>query len=705
MRVLACLLSFSAAVVAVDPLGTWKHFLGLDLVQIVQKMSVLTPFRTVDLGYAQYQGMTLGNGVNQWLGLRFAAPSVPPLRFAAAQPPLAETSVQDATKEGALCLSANNQEGLQFDSPRQAMAEDCLFAAVYAPANATETSMLPIMMFISGGGFTSNSNGNFNGTGLVEASGMNMIVVRANYRVGILGFVGGTLIDNDPNGAVPNNGLNDMVAAARWMKQFATKFGGNPEHIVVSGASAGGNAIDILLTANNGVGFPDLFKGAIAESTGWGAEGYSVNRDQALENNLASTGCNTTADPIDCMRNMPIAEFQNKTTTDGWGPTIDGTFIVAPHYQMYEQGRFQNIPVIYGYASDEATPNFIANQTLNTTEELMADIKGDIGASTTDQEVATILAAYPDSLNNISIFGRDMSPRANASQRQGPGLQWQRDAAIETELKLHCVGAFFSDSFATLGQTNNYAYRYNILDETPGGNADQGLFSPHTSELYAVWGTNNTDGGDPGCYTLDASDPLSCATGAATTQAYWISFVRTLDPNAHRMAGSPEWLSWSVSEPNRIVLDNAQATMEKMGEAIGEVPLAGMNQRQRCLTLTQNFSKRINLGLGEGEVLPAFANGTKTDLALLTVQSEAGLEGAVGNATENNGTTTVIVVEGGGGGSVLPSNATGGLVGAGGNGTMNGTRPFVTVSGAPTSISFTATLLAASMMGIALLTA
>lgn len=561
------------------------------------------------------------------------------------------------------------------------MAEDCLFAGVYAPANATESSMLPIMMFITGGGFNSNSNGNFNGTGLVEASGMNMIVVRANYRVGILGFIGGTLVDSDPNGAVPNNGFNDMVAAARWVKEHATKFGGNPDHIVVTGASAGGNAIDILLTANNGVGFPDLFKGAIAESTGWGSEGFSVNRDNALMNNLASTGCNASADPIDCMRNMPIAEFQEKTAKDGWGPTIDGKFIVAHHYQMFEQARFQNIPVIYGYASDEATPSFIANQTVNTTEELAGDIRQDIGASMTDGEIAAVLDAYPDSLNSVSVFGRDMTPRADASLRQGSGAQWQRDAAIETELKLHCVGAFFSDSFASVGQTANYAYRYNILDETPGGNADKGLFSPHTSELYAVWGVNNTDGGDPGCYKLPASDPLSCATGARITQAYWISFVRTLDPNALRMEGTPEWLPWSIATPNRIMLDNNQAAMEQMGQGIGETPLNGLNQRQRCLTLTVNFSKRINLGLAAGDTLPPFANNTRTDEALASVLP-AGAEGAVNGST--GGGTTVVVVTTGPPGAPLGNNGTGVRPGNGTN-TTTGPRPVVTVSGAPTT--------------------
>lgn len=552
--------------------------------------------------------------------MRYAAPSVPPLRFAAAQPPIAQTGIQDATKEGPICVSANNPEGLQFDSPRQFMAEDCLFVAVYAPANATELSNLPVMLFISGGGFTSNSNANFNGTKLVEASGMNMIVVRANYRVGILGFIAGTLIDADTKGATSNNGLKDMVAAARWIKQFIPKFGGNPNHIVINGDSSGGNAIDELLAANNGTGFPDLFVGAIAESTGWGAEGFSADRDNAVTNNLKATGCDTKPDPIDCLRNLPIGELQARSTRDGFGPTVDGSFIVAPHFQMFEQGRFQNIPVIYGYASDEATPDFISNQTVNTTDELGADIKKKVGGSMTDAELATVLAAYPDTLNNVSIFGRDMSVH-NASLRQGSGLEWQRDAAIKTELNLHCVGAFFADMYAARGQAATFAYRYNILDSTPGGNADKGLFSPHTSELYAVWGANNTDGGDPGCLKLPATDPLSCAAGASIAQSYWISFIRTLDPNALRAAGAPAWTPWSVTAPNRILLDNAGASMEQMGSAVGEVPLAGMNQRQRCLSLTLPLSKRINQGLGANQTLPPFANGTAVDPTAVVLQN------------------------------------------------------------------------------------
>lgn len=107
-----------------------------------------------------------------------------------------------------MCVAANMPEGFQYGQRRQPMAEDCLFLAVYAPANTTQASKLPIMFFIQGGGFTSDSNGNFNGTSLVQASGMNMVVIRINYRVGILGFITGTEIANNPTTS-SNNGLND----------------------------------------------------------------------------------------------------------------------------------------------------------------------------------------------------------------------------------------------------------------------------------------------------------------------------------------------------------------------------------------------------------------------------------------------------------------------------------------------------------------
>lgn len=302
----------------------------------------------MDLGHAQYQGTALENGVTQWLGVRFAAPCNGTNRFREAQPVLNETSVQDASRNGPLCLAANEQEGFQYGSERQYMAEDCLSLGIFAPANATTVSKLPIMLFVQGGGFSSNSNGNFNGTGLVEASGGNMVVVRTNYRVGILGFIGGTEVDAGLDGAAPNNGLRDIVAAARFVKEHAEAFGGDPDHIVLSGDSSGAEAISYLLASNDGEGWPDLFVGAALESGGIYSAAQPVDREPAFRNNVNSTGCLNATSPIQCMRAIPIAEFQQLLTSDGWGPQIDGEICGAAPYQMFEQGRFQKVPVIYG---------------------------------------------------------------------------------------------------------------------------------------------------------------------------------------------------------------------------------------------------------------------------------------------------------------------------------------------------------------------
>lgn len=51
---------------------------------------------TVDLGYARYNGKSLDAGVNQYLGMRFAAPPLGDLRFRAPAEPEEITGVQDA---------------------------------------------------------------------------------------------------------------------------------------------------------------------------------------------------------------------------------------------------------------------------------------------------------------------------------------------------------------------------------------------------------------------------------------------------------------------------------------------------------------------------------------------------------------------------------------------------------------------------------
>jgi hypothetical protein len=52
----------------------------------------------VDLGYARYQGVALEAGVNQFLGMRYAAPPLGDLRWRAPQDPLRNESLQDTSQ-------------------------------------------------------------------------------------------------------------------------------------------------------------------------------------------------------------------------------------------------------------------------------------------------------------------------------------------------------------------------------------------------------------------------------------------------------------------------------------------------------------------------------------------------------------------------------------------------------------------------------
>lgn len=94
------------------------------------------------------------------------------------------------------------------------MDEDCLFLNVWAPTNATKDSNLPIMVFVQGGGLTSNSNGYLNGSLLVANSGMNMVVITLNYRVGLLGALASKEVQA---GGSLNNGLKDGRLVSRWL--------------------------------------------------------------------------------------------------------------------------------------------------------------------------------------------------------------------------------------------------------------------------------------------------------------------------------------------------------------------------------------------------------------------------------------------------------------------------------------------------------
>src|SRR3569833_3810209 len=84
-----------------------------------------------------------------------------------------------------------------------------------------------------------------------------MVLVTFNYRVGPYGCL--------PVAGAANNGLRDQRKAMEWGGRHIAGFGGDPNHVVLGGASAGAGSIALHLTAEGGKD-TGLFHGAAAES-------------------------------------------------------------------------------------------------------------------------------------------------------------------------------------------------------------------------------------------------------------------------------------------------------------------------------------------------------------------------------------------------------------------------------------------------------
>lgn len=124
-----------------------------------------------------------------------------------------------------------------------------------------------------------------------------------------------------------------------------------------------------------------------------------------------------------------------------------------------------------------------------------------------------------------------------------------------------CPTNLMLDAFADAGLSNEtWSYRYNVWDDVRDA---EGMGVEHTFDRPAILGPNNVHAVAESYYTYNA--PM-----IPLMMNYYISFVRSLDPNLHRMDDAPEWGNWKDGERMMFELDASK--MEDIDEG----------QRKRC---------------------------------------------------------------------------------------------------------------------------
>lgn len=255
----------------------------------------------VDLDYATFQGKKdLLTNTTSFLGMPFAvAGRLENPRLIGPQDNL--TGVQDATNYGPACpqhelvaspLETGNEKVGELLGLAEALllpnithqAEDCLNINVQVPKGIKDTSKLPVLMWIHGGGFelgssaslgsettalpgliyqvcslfsysralANSANSFVKGANLVQRSiemDQPVVFVSANYR---LNFFGNLASKEVTDAGIANLFLKDQDVAFEWVQKHIGKFGGDPSKVTVFGESAGAMSTTTHLVLNNG---------------------------------------------------------------------------------------------------------------------------------------------------------------------------------------------------------------------------------------------------------------------------------------------------------------------------------------------------------------------------------------------------------------------------------------------------------------------
>jgi len=457
---------------------------------------------TVTTADGKAHGKTINEGkVKAFLGLPYAAPPVGDLRWKAPQPPVKWKGERDATVFGAHCAQGKVFDDMIFQDA--APSEDCLFLNVYAPADASSKSKLPVMFWIHGGGFSGggSSEPRHNGDFLPQKG---VILVTINYRLGVFGFLATSDLAKEADGKAGNYGLLDMVSALHWVNANIKNFGGDPGNVTIFGESAGSFAVSTLMASPMARG---LFHKAIGESGGAFSD---VLPNDTLSTRLAKDdkwvaglGVKSLAE----LRAMPTDKVLEavKTTKASFSGVIDGAVLTEQVSDTYAAGKQAHVPLIAGWNRDEGS--WMGNgMTVAKWQGMAAGIFKD--------HAPEFLKLYPgetdaQAIDNAGAYGGDAFIAFGT-------WKW-----LEAHRKT--------------GESPVYRYHFE-LRATPS-KYHPGTWAFHSDDIEYVFGTLDTRPG----WTVSPEDRKL----SEQMMGYWTNFAKTGDPNG---PGLPEWPKYGKAD-------------------------------------------------------------------------------------------------------------------------------------------------------------
>jgi len=505
------------------------------------------PFVEVEISSGRIHGGH-SRGALAFKGIPYAGPVSGKNRFKAAPKVEPWTGVRDATLLGPPALQG---KGGTYGEHEPAYSEECLVLNVWTPA-VKDGGKRPVMFYCHGGGFTAGSGGQGIQDGSHLAATYDVVVVAINHRLGLFGFLYLGELGGEEYATSGNQGMLDIVAALRWVKENIGVFGGNPGNVMVFGESGGGAKTSALLAMPTAHG---LFQKAGIQS---GAMLRGTPKDVATETarrvlaglDIAPGDLSKLADlPAEKLMTIQLAahgplqiptreylashpnppadvDFSGESRPGNWGPLVDGTYLPRDPFNPAAPPLSANIPLIIG----------------NTHDEMLLFIRENVGFFHADEVSVTqnIRQRFGDQADRILAEYRKTMPNATPVERA---------VAILTASAMGKSTVTLADR-KSLQRAPVYRYRYDYQSNVPIKGTDWTLRACHASDISLVflnYDIPDLQGNGPGLE--EASKAMS---------SYFASFARHGAPFAQ---GQPAWPRYHT-ENRPVMLLNSECQVD-----------------------------------------------------------------------------------------------------------------------------------------------